>query len=72
MVHCLYSESFLWLQVATAQLQVRKADLDADNAAHKIEQLLDELQVSCLTTLSQCFSVLVHLLTSPEHDIAIG
>lgn len=34
-----------WLQVATAQLQVRKADLDADNAAHKIEQLQDELQV---------------------------
>lgn len=32
-------------QVATAQLQLRKADLDAEAAAQKIERLLTELQV---------------------------
>ncbi len=33
------------MQVATAQLQVRKADLDVETAMHRIEQLQDELQV---------------------------
>lgn len=33
------------MQVATAQLQVRKADLDVETAMDRIEQLQHELQV---------------------------
>ncbi|BDA48022.1 hypothetical protein COCOBI_11-2790 [Coccomyxa sp. Obi] len=39
-------------QVATAQLQVRKADLDVETAMHRIEQLQDELQ-GCRTEAEQ-------------------
>ncbi len=40
--------------MATAQLQLRKADLDADKAAQKIEHLQKELQVPPLSSPELC------------------
>ena len=45
------------MQVATAQLQVRKADLDVETAMHRIEQLQDELQVRSREQLLQSLRV---------------